>query len=91
MWIIDKNDTVSILLNGSPALLILEVTGGIPQLDMNFAEICDTWGRITLKVNNSILKLDIVYSLEISANFRVTLSQYLLKNNDSNDKLTCNP
>jgi hypothetical protein len=46
---------MSILLDGSPAFLILEISTCIPELQMNFAEVCNTWGWISLEVNNSII------------------------------------
>ena len=55
--VIHEYDTVSILLNRSPALLILEITGSVPELNVNLAEICNTWRGIAFEVNNSIIKL----------------------------------
>ena len=53
--VIDENDSMSILLNWSPTLFVLEITGSIPQFYMDLAKICNTWRRIAFKVNNSTL------------------------------------
>ena len=51
--VIHKNDAMSVLLNWGPALLVLEIARAIPQLYVDLAEICYTWGRIALEVNDS--------------------------------------
>jgi hypothetical protein len=53
-WIIDKNDTMGVFLNWCPALLVFEVAACVPELNVNFSKIGDTWRRISLKVNDSI-------------------------------------
>ena len=54
-WVIHKNDTVSVLLNWSPALLVLEVTTSVPELNVNLTEIRNTWRRIPFEIDDSIL------------------------------------
>ncbi len=52
LWVIDEDDTMRVLLNGGPALFELEVSRSIPQLNVNLAEICNTWGRVSLEVHD---------------------------------------
>ena len=53
--IIHKNDAMSVLLNWGPALLVLEISTGVPELNVDLTEICYTWGRISFKIDDSIL------------------------------------
>ena len=53
--IVHKNDAVSVLLNGGPALLVLEISTGVPELNVDLTEIGDTWGRVSFEIDNSII------------------------------------
>ena len=52
-WVIHEDDALTVLLAWGPALLILEVSGQIPQLYVDLAKLGDTWWWVTLEVNNS--------------------------------------
>ena len=56
--VVDENDAVSVLLDGCPAFFILEVTASIPELDVDLAEVCHTWGRVSFEVDNSIREVN---------------------------------
>ena len=53
--IVHKNDAVSVLLNGGPALLVLEISTGVPELNVDLTEIGDTWGRVSFEIDDSII------------------------------------
>jgi hypothetical protein len=46
---------VSVLLNGGPALLVLEISTGVPELNVDLTEIGDTWGRVSFEIDDSII------------------------------------
>ena len=53
LGIVDEDNSVRVLLDGGPALLVLEIPACVPELDVDFAEVCNTWGWVSLKVNDS--------------------------------------
>ena len=52
-WVVNKNDSLNVLLARGPAFLVFEITAEIPELDINFTELRNACRGISFKVNNS--------------------------------------
>ena len=52
-WVIYENDSMNILLARCPALLVFKITTQVPNFDVDLTKLGNTWGRISLKIDNS--------------------------------------
>ena len=52
-WVVNKNDSLNVLLARGPAFLILEITAEIPELDVDFTELGNACRGISFEVNDS--------------------------------------
>ena len=50
--VVYKHNTISVLLDGRPGLLVAKVARNVPELKIDFTECRHAWWRASLKVNN---------------------------------------
>ena len=51
--VINKDDALNVLLTWGPAFLVLEVSGEIPELDVDLTELGHAWWWVSLEVNDT--------------------------------------
>jgi len=51
--VVYKHNTISVLLDGGPALLVAELSRNVPQFQVDFTKCRHAWWGASLEVNNS--------------------------------------
>jgi hypothetical protein len=51
--VVNKNDSLGVLLDGPPALFVFKITGNVPKFQVDFTETGHSWRGVTLAFDNA--------------------------------------
>jgi hypothetical protein len=51
--VVNKNDSLGVLLNWTPALFVFEITGNVPEFQVDFTKTGHGWWGVTLTFDNA--------------------------------------